>query len=293
MTRELDWRMSVWAQLQSLSRATNVVRVTAGEVRHLGAYGGAQGVWSDAARTKSLHPHGFCISVLHTGRHYADDLTRNGIIYHYPATKRPAGRDASEIAALKASAEARLPIFVITQPSDKWRDIFLGWVEGWEDRSQIFSISFDNTFPAKLETEDTSDEEPFQLTRSSENTKTRKTKARPNQRVFKLRVFQRYGPRCPLSGVSVPQMLEAAHIMGHAEGGTDDPRNGIPLNVALHRAFDAHLFAFDPDTLEVVIRDGGPSLDDLGIRYPAGLKDLPRPPHRDALNWRHSEWSSR
>lgn len=121
---------------------------------------------------------------------------------------------------------------------------------------------------------------------------TRTVRARPNQRMFKLRVFQRYGPRCPLSGVSVPEMLDAAHIMGHALGGSDDPRNGLPLNVAIHRAFDAGLSAFNPDTLEGETWPGGPTAEAMGICYPAGLKDLPRPPHRDALQWRYESWSA-
>ncbi|MEW9527307.1 HNH endonuclease [Microbispora sp. NPDC049125] len=292
LSGELAWRMAVWSHMQALSTASGVIRVRPADLHEFGAYGGAQGVWVDAKRTKDLHLGGIAVSILHTGRHYPDDLSTDGILYHYPETKRLPGRDASEIAALKSAAELRLPIFVITQPSATMRDVTLGWIEGWEDRSQLFSITFADK-PALLQVEDHSDDEPFELMAPLRKVSTRTVRARPNQRMFKLRVFQRYGPRCPLSGVSVPEMLEAAHIMGHAQGGGDDPRNGLPLNVAIHRAFDASLFAFNPDTLEVETRPSGPSLDDMGIRYPAGLKDLPKRPHRDALLWRYERWARR
>src|SRR5262249_52488857 len=52
-------------------------------------------------------------SILHTGRHYPDDLSDDGVIYHYPTTKRPAGRDAAEVQATKNAAALSLPIFAI------------------------------------------------------------------------------------------------------------------------------------------------------------------------------------
>ncbi len=91
---------------------------------------------------------------------------------------------------------------------------------------------------------------------------------RPDQARFKIEVFRRYGPRCPLSGIAVPEMVEAAHLRGDADGGSSDARNGLPMNAALHRAFDAHLFAINPDTLTVEVRPEGPTLDQLGVIHP-------------------------
>ncbi|WP_374101624.1 HNH endonuclease [Streptomyces sp. I5] len=34
-------------------------------------------------------------------------------------------------------------------------------------------------------------------------------------------------------------MIEAAHLRGDADGGSSDARNVLPMNAALHRAFDA------------------------------------------------------
>ncbi|SEO57744.1 putative restriction endonuclease [Actinacidiphila rubida] len=87
-------------------------------------------------------------------------------------------------------------------------------------------------------------------------------------------------------------MLEAAHLRPVADDGTNDPRNGLPLNAALHRAYDAYLFAFDPDTLDVLTVPGGPTIADLHITTPH-LRGLSRPPHGEALRWRHQEWLKR
>jgi putative restriction endonuclease len=105
-------------------------------------------------------------------------------------------------------------------------------------------------------------------------------------------VFQRYGPRCPLSGLAVPEMIEAAHIRPDSEDGTDDPRNGLPISASLHRAFDAYLFSIEPDSLNVVARPQGPTLAEMGITV-THLRDLPKLPHREALVWRHQEWIKR
>ena len=60
-------------------------------LRDLGIYGGAQGIWVDKAHTASpeMGAYGVTVAVLHTGRHYADDLSDDGVIYHYPTTSRP------------------------------------------------------------------------------------------------------------------------------------------------------------------------------------------------------------
>lgn len=169
------------------------------------------------------------------------------------------------------------------------RKVTLGWVEGWEDKSKLFSIAFSDA-PIAPQIEDQTSEKPFELTRAPYKTSTRNVRQRPNQRIFKLKVFRRYGPRCPLSGVSVPELLDAAHLVDYAKGGSDDPRNGLPLSATIHRALDAGLFSINPDTLEVETRPSGPDAEAIGIRYPAGIKDLPHPPHRDALLWRYERW---
>ena len=86
-------------------------------LRDLGAYGGAQGIWVDKTRTGELTPDGAGIaeSVLHTGSSYPDDLTDDGLIYHYPETDRGEKRDAGEVEALKWAARFSVPVFTVAR----------------------------------------------------------------------------------------------------------------------------------------------------------------------------------
>jgi hypothetical protein len=186
----------------------------------------------DAQRTKNIDPEGVAVGVLHTGLHYADDLNDQGILYHYPQTNRAGRRDASEITAMKRAAELRIPVFVVSDPAPKsaWRETRLAWIEGWDDAGGIFSLTFAPSAPAKIQDHDDSDEQPFQMLGNSSRRKTRSIRHRPSQPRFKLKVIQRYGRACPLSGVTVPEMLDAVPIVPDADDGASDPRNGLPMS---------------------------------------------------------------
>lgn len=284
------WRLATW---RHVCASANDGLVRPGQLRELGAYGGAQGIWVDLERTKALHSDGIAVAVLHTGVHYPDDFDDSGVLYHYPSTNRGPRRDASEVAAMKAAADLRVPVFVISKPTPKssWREVRLGWIKGWAEASRVFLIKFGEEAPQEVEREDRSEEEPFRATGNRSRRVNRTVRERPDQQTFKLRVLQRYGPRCPLSGVAVVEMLDAAHLIPDAENGTADPRNGLPLNAALHRAFDAGLFAINPQTLCVETRPGGPTLEDLGIRE-GSLSALSHKPHLEALQWRYDRWQA-
>ncbi|MFD3541820.1 HNH endonuclease [Streptomyces sp. NPDC058662] len=282
---ERIWRMALWDHLRS---HYDLTQLPAQVLRDFGAYGGGQGIWLDAERTRSIHRSGITVGVLHTGAHYPDDLGEHSVLYQYPKTDRPGRRDESEITATKTAASLRLPIFVIAKPTphSRVRIVRLAWVEGWEDESEQFLITYAEDAPRRILHRDDSDQEPFQLRDTSRRRRQRAVHDRPGQPRFKLQVFHRYGPRCPLTGIAVPQMIEAAHLCPVAEGGSDDPRNGLPLSAGLHRAFDAHLFTIHPETLNVITRPGGPTAADLHITIPH-LRDLIRKPQREALDHRY------
>lgn len=288
---ERDWRVAAYTHLRTV-HGDGLIEPSA--LRSLGIYGGAQGVWVDAKRTRSLDARGITVGVLHTGLHYADDMSERSITYHYPRTERPAGRDRAEIEATKAAGELRIPLFVISHPSPHAtrRQVRMGWVEGWDDAAGQFLITFTAETPAEIIDIDKSDERDFALTGNTGRRELRSVRTRPDQARFKFLVLQRYGARCPFSGVSVPEMLDAAHFVPHSQNGSDDPRNGLPLNAALHRAFDAYLFAIDPNTLSVVTSGSGPTVQELGITTPS-LRSLRRVPHLEALQWRYREWARR
>jgi hypothetical protein len=282
--REVMWRR--------LLDAGGPAHVTPPLLREIGIYGGAQGVWVDKVRTGAVTPGGggVTVGVLHTGRSYADDLADDCIIYHYPKTKRFRARDEAEVVATKAAGRLNLPVFVITYPTpnSSLRDVRRGWVEDWDDETTIFLISFEEP-PEGAGGGPGGDDDPFDLVDLGPK-RSRLATARTGQQRFKFRVFQRYGPRCAVCDVGVPELLDAAHLRPKEEDGSDDPRNGLVFCPTHHRAFDRGLFAIEPSTLRLAFRDVGPDAERLGIRIRT-IEHLKRTPHSDALRWLWKQWT--
>jgi putative restriction endonuclease len=286
--QEFVRRAGMW---ESLHCAGGPTQVSPTVLRELGIYGGGQGIWVNKHRTRPLTASGVgvTVAVLHTGRTYADDLSGDGVLYHYPATNRPPGRDLSEVNATKAAGTVGLPVFVITHsgPNSGKRDVHLGWVEDWDDSLSVFLIGFSNDIRAQqLFTEP--QEGPFELIEKREQVK-REVKARPSQQHFSFYVFRRYGRRCAVCNMSVPEVLDAAHLVPDRNQGSYDPRNGLVLCAVHHRAFDTGLFAIEPYTLKLHYKASGPDADALRIDHKT-LKHLPKHPHEDALRWRWNRW---
>ncbi len=74
-------------------------------------------------------------------------------------------------------------------------------------------------------------------------------KQRLHQSSFREAVITAYNGRCALSGLPEPLLLDAAHIVAHADEKFGQPvvPNGIPLSKIYHAAFDAHLIGIDPN----------------------------------------------
>src|SRR5262249_31073929 len=100
---------------------------------------------------------------------------------------------------------------------------------------------------------------------------------------FAFEVGKRCGWHCAVCQIELKELLDAAHIRGVAEKGSDDPRNGIIFCKNHHAAFDAGLFNVQPDTGRVIFRNGV-SAEQLGVSV-LGLTEQVRP-HIDALQWR-------
>jgi|TARA_Y100000031_G_scaffold96805_1_gene106245 hypothetical protein len=281
---ELSLRMELLAR----AGRDDIENLSPSVLREMGIYGGAQGIWVDKDRTSNLSSDGVGITVgiLHTGRHYPDDLSEEGMIYHYPDTNRGGMRDANEVQATKNTKQFNLPLFVIlpgTKNQSK-RHLKLGWVENWDDDGKLFLISFGEDQPQAPSVQEP--DEPFNLEDKSEGG-TAKTKTRPNQQRFRFNVLQQYGHKCAVCSIKLPQLLIAAHIRGKEDKGSDDWRNGIPLCATHHKAFDDHLFSIGPEDLSVVISSENEAKD-MGIDV-THLELLHNKPHQDALNWRWSK----
>jgi putative restriction endonuclease len=285
VVQERARRDDMWASLQAAGGPDGL---SPRLLREVGVYGGAQGVWVDTDRTRGIDgAGGITVGLLHTGRHYADELSTDGVLYHYPRTGRPPGRDRSEVESTKAAGRLRLPVFVVTPgvPASS-RNVRKGWIEGWDDDAEVFLV----TFAEELPPEPPSDqgESPFvletEITRSS-----RSVVSRPNQQRFKFAVLKLYGPACAVCDLAVTDLLQAAHLRGKAERGSDDPRNGLVLCALHHVAYDRELFAIEPTSQAVRVLPNGP--DAVQLRLTRGsLHHLPRRPHQEALVYAWSAW---
>jgi len=76
--------------------------------------------------------------------------------------------------------------------------------------------------------------------------------------LFKFNILKRFKGRCLITSLDVTEMLDAAHIIPVASGGTEDPNNGLLLSASVHRALDAGLWAIHPRTLKFETRPHGP-----------------------------------
>lgn len=72
-------------------------------------------------------------------------------------------------------------------------------------------------------------------------------RARRVQRFFRRAVLVSYQNACALTGLAIPSLLNASHIIpwNADEKRRADPRNGIALNALHDRAFDRGLITFD------------------------------------------------
>jgi predicted restriction endonuclease len=77
----------------------------------------------------------------------------------------------------------------------------------------------------------------------------REVKVRRVQRFFRQTVLESYSHRCAISGLAIPEVLVASHIIPWAkdESRRADPTNGIALNALYDKAFDRGLITFDND----------------------------------------------
>ncbi len=84
--------------------------------------------------------------------------------------------------------------------------------------------------------------------------KLRTVKTRVNQSVFRQMVLANYDGKCALTGIDVPELLFASHIIPWSVNEKErlNPENGICLSALYDKAFDAGLIGFD-DNCKLII----------------------------------------
>lgn len=251
----VDWtqgehqrRLTLWSELAKTGAADGL---EPGDVRALGLYKGQAGIFFDGRGDWTTGgPGRVALTLQHTGRTYEDDLSDDQLDYHYPTTKRPAATDRNEIESVKRAQSLGLPLFVVTPNTlrRRFKDIRLGYVDGYDDDNAVFFITFvEHVLPLAPVTELPSSDDEVNLFDGLPPQTLRLVRQRSQQGRFKTDVLRRYGTTCALCDVDVPRLIQAAHIIPKSIGGVDDAVNGLPLCLNHHMAFDAFLLRIEPD----------------------------------------------
>jgi hypothetical protein len=110
--------------------------------------------------------------------------------------------------------------------------------------------------------------------------------SRPNQARFRKDILQAYG-RCIITNVTMPEVLEAAHIKPFRYNGEDTVANGFPMRMDIHLLFDAgHLRISETGEVQLSTR----ARMDYGATVPPQIY-LPEFTSRDFLRWRWDNYN--
>ncbi|MEM9847957.1 MAG: HNH endonuclease [Bacteroidota bacterium] len=121
-------------------------------------------------------------------------------------------------------------------------------------------------------------------------------KQRVNQSFFRATILSSYNLKCAITGLSVPDLLVASHIVPWAKDKENrlNPRNGICLNSIHDKAFDKGYITITPDfkvKLSSAIADlkRDNSIKDLFLKYDNKKISLPDKflPSKDFLDYHH------
>ena len=268
------------------------------EVRELGCYGSARGIWRDTKETKHLTPSGCGVAVGISSRgKYEDEFTDETALYRYPLTQQR-GQDEGDIRSLRWALEFNLPLFLIRSANVKGELTHSG---KFRKVDKVFILrdlpDADGVDGEVLLTFSQGGKRDYSLTPDEggsfeeRQTALRTTKSKKrSQALFVRRVEERYGPkRCAVCG-ALPMVVQAAHIRPVAEDGSDWDGNGIWLCQNHHSLFDAGIWSIRPGDLAVVPADGY-DLSSL-LMDKSDLKHLSAAPFPDAVEWRW-EWFQR
>ena len=96
----------------------------------------------------------------------------------------------------------------------------------------------------------------FDLTKEGEDVAS-ESKRRKGQDYFRRMILANYNCRCALTGIDMPQLLLASHIIPWKDKSHKkerlNPENGICLSALYDKAFDKGLITFSPDDYAVCL----------------------------------------
>lgn len=120
----------------------------------------------------------------------------------------------------------------------------------------------------------------------------RAIKVRRGQKKFRDALLAAYSQSCAISGCTIVELLEAAHIRPHAEKPNYSVTNGLLLRADLHTLFDLGLLAVDA-RLQVrlapaLLSSEYKNLEGKELRHP-----FPKMPNKEALKQRYLDFQKK
>lgn len=125
-----------------------------------------------------------------------------------------------------------------------WNEYFGNWEKLAFDSAIILSQIQNKPIEKTLDIES---EVEFEFAEGKE--KERLVKTRVNQNDFRLRILASYNEKCCITGIQIPTLLVASHIIPWSKNKIErlNPRNGLCLNNFHDKAFDKGLITVTPD----------------------------------------------
>lgn len=113
---------------------------------------------------------------------------------------------------------------------------------------------------------------------------------RRGQSVFRNRLLEQRGYKCEVTGTSIVELLEAAHIVPHAEGANYNTSNGLLLRADIHTLYDLNLLSID-ENLEIHLAPSIKYSKEYGIYDGKSIKAVNlTTPSPEALEDRHERF---
>lgn len=122
-------------------------------------------------------------------------------------------------------------------------------------------------------------------------------KIRVNQNNFRQRILASYNEKCCITGLNIPSLLIASHIIPWARNEQErlNPRNGLCLNPIHDKAFDKGLITLTTDykiklSQEILVRKQDISVQNFFLKYENQPIILPDRylPSIDFLDWHYT-----
>ena len=109
--------------------------------------------------------------------------------------------------------------------------------------TQVVKIKYFNQYDPFILAQDQRDN--FNMVNEPRDDFQRTTRAREGQSEFKGRISRAYNNTCCITGDTIPELLEAAHIQEYRNRNSNHVQNGLLLRVDIHRLFDNRLIFID------------------------------------------------